>query len=192
MSESPEVVQQVQIDQLVQYCRGLFQALGITQLTGTPIEEVVRQCLRANCVQCGQSLTGDDLLKLCLSGSETPNESVPAIHTRLLQGYCSRSGCDSFYYELRLSEHPDLNWASLIEEANRQKLQPASPATPAIRRPERSWIKDRRTKNILYGLLVVVVLLVVRHFIMGGSFPGFRKAQKFQLDPSSIPTPGPR
>jgi hypothetical protein len=191
MTETPEVVQQVKIDQLLSWCRSLFQSLGITQLTGAPVEEVVAQCLRANCVQCGQSLAGDDLLRLCLPPPDAPAEAGPAMHARLLQGYCSRSGCDSFYYELRFSEHPDINWAGLIQEINQQATAPESPAEAQVPRAQRPKMGSR-SKTVIYGLILVVVLLVLRYFMTGGSLPGFRKAHKFQVDPSSIATPGVR
>jgi hypothetical protein len=191
MSVNQEVSQQVQIDQLVDYCRTLFQTLGITQLTGAPIEEVVRQCMRASCVQCGLQLGGDDLLRLCWAPNEPSAENSAASLARLAQGYCGRNGCDSFYYDVRFAEHPDLNWARLLDEANQQVTGPAPEAGTVPPPVQRRWFKDRRQRNfVIYGIAVVVIMLVVRYWITGESLPGFHKEQKFQLDPSSVAIPG--
>jgi hypothetical protein len=108
--------------------RRLHQALGLALVqSGIPADrawELIEGAVSARCSQCGQTITGNELVQAELSCSTAHANLHPRV-TRLAQGYCAAKGCDSHYCELLMEEASGIDWSSICAAAERLCVNPA-------------------------------------------------------------------
>ena len=104
---------------------------GLTRQGVGPDESsaLLASSLSARCVSCGIELSGEELLQLVAP----VDPSVPSSHKleRLKQGYCARTGCDSYFANLSLLPTAGVDWGKLLAETDTitaaRADQPAAP-----------------------------------------------------------------
>jgi len=98
MTENTPLVRVEHLQTLAPLFCGVGQALAAGGLTKERCCELMRSEVRAECVQCGIHVSGEELFVLSeLPGACKSNAKVQ----RLRLGDCARQGCDSYYYRSR-------------------------------------------------------------------------------------------
>ncbi len=173
----------VDLRNLAALARGLVAALR--NRPGVEPLSVLRAGVHAHCPQCQCRLFGEDVLALAASEAPAP-ETSPKLH-RLAQGYCARQGCESRFYEFTFDPVPGVDWETLLAELDATPGAPAAEASvPAAGAPA----AGRTRLRVAVGLALLVVLLVVRHILTGGTIPWIREPRRFTADPATVPKLG--
>jgi hypothetical protein len=145
-------------------------------LSGARLNEILSQSLRVECVQCGIQVSAEELQQLAVSDS--PSGEVHPKLQRLRLGYCARQGCDSYYYEVHLENHPEVDWESVVRKAGNLLTDSKSAAGR-----EHEHQKPRRLALFAgLGLLVLVAFawLIHAHLLFAA------KPHKYEIDPASM------
>lgn len=165
----------VPADSLVRLYESFARALLEVGLSGARLNETLSRCLRVECVQCRIQISAQELEQLALSDA-----GADVLHPKLQRlrlGYCARQGCESYFYDVHLENHPDLDWEVIARKV--ENLLAASNETARLE-PERR--KPRRL--VLFAGLGLVVLTVVL-WLMHGHLPFATKRHKYEIDPAS-------
>lgn len=179
---------QVDLAGVAAFARGLVAALR--ERPGVDVLAALRSGVHAHCPQCQFRLFGEDVL--ALAASEAPAaETSPKLH-RLAGGYCARQGCDGRFYEFTFDPVPGVDWPSLLAGLDTGAGAEATGAAAAVPGAAvAAGAARRRTRGrVVLGLAVVVVLLMVRHILTGGSIPWIREPRRFTADPATMPKLG--
>jgi len=181
---------QVRVDALPACYQALVEALTLAEFSAAEMQDIFARYVLAECLQCGVQFTGEDLGRIALTSPGDPSEDPR--FTRLRQGYCARGDCDAYYYRLILNEHPKVDWQKLAAGLS----QTAAPPPPALAPPRPAtglgfWLADQRTRRVLAGVAILLLLLLIRHFVTGGSLAFLHKTPKYTVDPASV-TDAPR
>lgn len=186
MTESCKLSRQVHLQELGRFTQTLLQALRLRGLTEEALTDLLTNSVVIQCHQCGFQPTAGGLLDLAAGISSSPKASAEA--TRLSQGYCARSGCDSYYYDVNLREHPDFEWldilvgAQQIDRTDRERERATHLAAQAAKR---SLLK-RLDLRLGTGAAVVTGLLLLWQWYIGGRIPFVREPEPFEIDPASV------
>jgi len=185
MSQSGSQVVQVRIDALPACYQAILEALAVAELPADEITDVFKHYVVAECLQCGTRVTGDELGQLALGNQPQPDENQKL--SRLRTGYCARSGCESYYYRLILTDHPKVDWAELARSLTNVAAAPAT--TPAPQKHSATlatWLQHPQARRVLAGIAILLALLVARHFMTGGRLPFVHKKPVYVVDPASV------
>ena len=164
----------------------LVNALGEAGLSGAAINDVISKHVSANCVLCGIGIKGDDLIAVSLAHG--PEQLADPRLGRLKQGYCCRRSCDSYYYDLSFAPHRDVNWEKIVERLTALETKAPVPREREIVPPSEEQIARRALRfKVAAGAGLVLVLLLLKHVLSGGSLPGLHRAPKYSVDPKSLP-----
>lgn len=187
MSEAVSQARQVDLAGVAAFARGLVAALR--ERPGVDVLAALRSGVHAHCPQCQFRLFGEDVL--ALAASEAPAaETSPKLH-RLAGGYCARQGCDGRFYEFSFDPVPGVDWPSLLAGLDTRAGAEATGAAAVSEATVAAGGQRRRTRGrVVLGLAVVVVLLLVRHILTGGSIPWIREPRRFTADPATMPKLG--
>jgi len=186
MTGSQSRTLQVRVETLPASYDALVNALGEAGLSGAVINEVISKHVSANCVLCGIGIKGDDLIAVSLAHGA--DQLADPRLGRLKQGYCCRRSCDSYYYHLSFAPHPGVNWDKIVERLNAPKTQAQIPVEREIVPPSEEQIARRALRiKIAAAAGLVIVLLLLKHILSGGSLPGLHRAPKYTVDPKSLP-----
>ena len=165
-------------------------ALATALQQGGPVEDkwrpALNQALSAECVLCGITVTGTDLLAVGAPAAESETDD-PRI-ARLRQSYCARNGCHSYFYRLAFTPHPDIDWAKILPQTEIAKTgQPAEVQEERVAR-DAAWraLRWKLGRRVLAGLAVVAALWLLRQWYTGGTIPLVREPEHFTADPASI------
>ena len=165
-------------DSLARFYQSLARVLLDSGLSGARLNEILLHCLRAECVQCHIRVSPEELEQLALS--DAPAEPLHPKLRRLRLGYCAREGCESYFYEVQLDSHRDIDWEAVVRKA--RDLLAASKGA-AGQEPQRR--KPRRLGMLIgIGLLVLTAVAWLVH----GRLPFARKPHKYDIDPASTGT----
>jgi hypothetical protein len=190
MSDGQTINRQVGIEELSSRYQQLSNCLHDTGLVAGRAEELLGQSLQAVCVQCGLVLSGSELYQLVRSSEPNALPLASPKLQRVKQGYCGREGCNSFYYEIRLSPSSEVDWIGILESIALHEpadaQQAARPESVSARSTAASEKKIRKTL-LFAGAALVIILLAVKYLMSSDGLPGFRQEPKFQIDPTSIP-----
>lgn len=154
----------------------------------------VRATVSAECIQCGITVSGDELLALASPPPSTnPNPNPNPKVDRLRLGYCARSSCNSSFYRILLPAIPNLDWDQLLPAAS-LALGPTTQPHPnpdlddatLARRATAQANTRRALHRAAAGAVIVLALLLARHWYRGGSIPLLREPEKFQVDVDPI------
>ncbi len=187
MIESQPTTLRIRVETLPSVYAALVRELSEAGLGGEALHDVTIGHVSANCVLCEIQINGGDLNTVALA-HRADELSDPRL-ARLKQGYCCRRGCDSYYYSLVFVPHPSVHWEKIVEKLSAAGTPIANEET--LEKPDRSG-KDAGRRTLLLkvgaGAGVVLLLLVVRHLMSGGSIPGLHREPKYTVDPKSLPT----
>lgn len=187
MSEAPFKTLQIRVETLPAVYTMLVKALSETGLSGTILNEIISKHVSSACVLCGIEIKGDDLSAMTLARhSEDLSDARLA---RLKQGYCCRRSCQSYYYKLLFAPHPSVNWEKVFEKLIDTKAwDTGEPTQEQADRSRKALARRMLIIKIAAGVGLMLMLLVVRHLMSGGSLPGLKREPKYKVDPASIPT----
>jgi hypothetical protein len=187
MSEAPLKTLQFRVETLPSVYSALVKALGEMELSGVVINELITKQVSAACVLCDIQVEGDDLSAVALAAHA--GKLTEARLARLKQGYCCRRSCDSYYYNLVFAPHPAVNWEEVVKQVAGAKMEIGSAeADPAAALPRMDPARRALVIKVAAGIGLVLVLLLCKHLMSGGSLPGLHRASKYTVDPNSLPT----
>jgi len=177
-------VRQARLEMLEAFCQALDRAFTRAGLAPEKSDEAWRVGVAAECVRCGIRIYGEELHALSRPPAE---EYANAKIGRLRLGDCARSGCDSYYYRLTFYPCPEVNWAEILAAIERDTEESAGQKAgePAHNNGWRLLLHSSATRRVGVALAVVVILLVVRQWYIGGRIPLLREPHKFQVSPES-------
>ncbi len=186
MAETPLLTRQVDLRQVVTFAQNLLAA--VRGAAGkVDMLAILRAGVHAECPQCHLRLFGEDVL--ALAGSEAPQAEVsPKLH-RLAQGFCGRQGCEALFYEFTFEPAPPVDWSVVLAQVDSAVApETGEVATAAAEVANSKAAAKKRTRlRVLAGLAVVVLLLLARHLMTGGTIPFLREPRHFTADPKSVP-----
>jgi hypothetical protein len=172
------------LQKLESFCKSLDGLFARAGLTPEQSEEVWRVGVAAQCVQCGIHVYGEELHAL----SQPPSEKYATAKLgRLRLGDCARQGCNSYYYRLTFYPYGDLDWRALLASLD-GKAEETGKKTAEESMFQHGWkllVRSPAAQRVALGLVLVMLLLVVRQWRIGGRIPLLREPQKFQVAPES-------
>ena len=159
----------------LRYCDEVLTANGQSDAERA---ETITHYTGARCCGCGLIVTGAEL-ETFVTQQGSPSEKL----TRIRQGYCGRSTCNSYFYEVTLQQHPTLDWPKLIASFQAQEAA-ATPEKRRIRiqRPEltaKHWM-------LAGALFLVIGLWIGRNWWISGKLPGMSPRYRFH---TVVPSP---
>lgn len=179
--ETPDPIQ-VQVKELPGLHGELTSAATRTGIGPEEAGAIVSGHLSAQCMQCKLTLAGDELAELAtVEGTSIEGNSKL---TRILQGYCGRNGCDSFYYSVTFAFHQNLDWPRILDERSNPSDKPIPDEvylTRADRLKERLRSVDKR---LWLALAIAAVLVILKSFEWREMVGQFRQ-DEFKADTNS-------
>jgi len=182
MSPDPILVRQQPIQSLGRFSLALAEALNQSTSAPDKFRGAVLTAFSGECIQCGIRVSGEELLTLCEPAEA--DETNPRV-ARLKQGYCARNGCNSYYYRLIFTGHPDIDWTRVLSQTEPQEaehVKQADAECAAVEAAKRA-VRRRMAGRVLVGVAVVALLLLIRQWFVGGTIPLVREPENFQVDP---------
>lgn len=165
----------VRADALVRFYQGLAQVLLESGFSGARLNEILSRCLRVECVQCRINVSAEELELLALSDASA--EPLHPKLQRLRLGYCARQGCESYFYEVHLESHAEVDWEGIVRKAHDLIATSKEPAGQECK-PR----KPRRLRTFVgIGLLILTAFAWLQH----GRLPFAAKPHKYEIDPAS-------
>ena len=188
MSDTSLPSPQIRVEALAAAYHAVLDSLKPLGLPAAEMAEACEQYVTAECLQCGIQITGAQLATLAHAGAA--DQLTDPVLVRLHQGYCARKDCNSYYYRLVFADHPKIDWTGAANTVARAGAAAPAPTTGAelpSGPSNRFWfLQDRRTRRVIIGLAILVVLLVLRHFTTGGRVPFVRYTPQYVVDPASV------
>ncbi|HYT62160.1 MAG TPA: hypothetical protein VEL06_18415 [Haliangiales bacterium] len=183
MNQAAPDILQVRLDSLASLYSRLAAALGEAGFSGNQLNEIFSKHVRAECVQCGIQISGDDIGHIAFAEEKTPLPNSKL--DRLRHGYCVRNGCDSYFYRLHFGDYPGLNWKEIWEKADRHTVAAEAAREKATLQGSNTFHKWLLTR-VCVGVAVVLVLLLFWHIRYYGYVPLLQKPHKYTIDPGSV------
>lgn len=187
MPDSAPLIRQVDLRGIAGFAQALVAVLR--QTPGVETLAALRAGVHAVCPQCQLRLFGEDVL--ALAGSQAPSpETSPKLH-RLAQGFCGRQSCNALFYEFTFDPVPGVDWEQVLAQTEPAGVEAASAAVagPVVAAPA-GETRKRTRQRVTLGVAVIVVLLLVRHVMTGGTIPWLREPRRFTADPATMPRLG--
>lgn len=185
---SDQVTRQEHLQRLYPFCQGLDKALAQAGLPPEKSLEVWRAGVAAECVQCGINVSGKELFAL----SRPPSAELDSAKiSRLRLGDCARKGCTSYYYRLTFRPFQELDWPEILGQAETIEHEPPEqmPGKPALStRGLLIFWSVPAARRVGGALLLVLLVLIVRQWYIGGRIPFLHEPEKFQAAPQSTST----
>ncbi len=192
---TPPASRQVHIPRLREECRRLLATFQ-EALRDDAKAALALAALRIQCEECGTRLTPSDLAALAATAAPSLSDSPRA--ARLNQGYCASAHCQSYYYRIDFPPTEGLDWHKALAAAAHPEPEAPSPdAAPKPKPPILAGLAPIAAR-IGAGLALILALLLVRQWYIGGTIPLLREPRRFEaapMDPSfqaSPKTPPPR
>ena len=188
MPENP-LIRQVDLRHVAAFARSLIASLRAAA-GGADLVKLLQGHVHAHCPQCQLRLFAEDVL--ALAGNEAPDPKVSAKLHRLSQGFCGRQGCEALFYEFSFEAVEGVDWPKVLADLEATGGPQASETAVAEQElaAHRASARRRTWQRVLLGLGLVLLLLVVRHVMTGGTIPFLREARHFTADPASVPKLG--
>jgi hypothetical protein len=175
MGENWTQVSQMTIKEMADFSRNLAQTIS-GQPEPDKLRAAIDQALNAECVQCKIRLSGSELLKFADDTSD--DERVE----RLRLGYCARNGCESHFYRVICSPHPQVNWPGLLDPTYNLHAEEKSSAELAKKKASLKNWRDKAVVRVAIGVAVLVIVFLARQLYLGGSIPFVREPEDFHVD----------
>jgi hypothetical protein len=174
---------------LAQLNRNLARLLVEQGLNSTQASEVFARHVTARCAVCGLSLTGEELGAWAVLDPDA--KPADARLARLRLGYCGRLGCESWCYNLEVTDYPGVDWARVLEQAASAPSPTTRTARPRLRLLL-ALLRRFEAKTYIrlgLGLAMVLALLFIRYRSNGGRIPLLEPKHQYLLNPSSDTRP---
>lgn len=181
MSDGKALIRQEPLQTLPRFTRSLLAAGRRQTPPCADFAAAFQSACSGECVQCGIRITGEELL--IVARTKEPDGLRPRT-ARLILGYCARNGCDSCFYRLRFDPHPGLNWIEVltwIESGNEDEEAEVTAANDEETAGSRAS-RRRLAVRASIGLVIVLMLLLLRQWYIGGRIPFIREPEDFQVD----------
>ncbi|MCC6234533.1 MAG: hypothetical protein IT580_17955 [Verrucomicrobiales bacterium] len=182
-----EVHRDVRLERLRTFHEALVGALGELGVGGVRLGEILSRGVTAGCAQCGFELTGEELA--AAFAADDAHTAANPKHARLLQHYCARNGCSSYFYRFHLKPLTGVEWPGVLARAEARLIAAEELASEREREAQRATALALR-RRLLIGAAVVgglVALWAARRWWQTGALPGTTPPPKYQIDPSSVP-----
>jgi hypothetical protein len=186
MDASNPVTRDLHLQELRSFHAAVVSALAEAGVGGARLGEVLGSAVRADCAQCGISVTGEEIAAAL--AAESAHAAANPRHARLLQNYCARAGCPSYFYRFAFSPVPGIDWGQCLARADelaRGRNQEAAESSRAEEQAQRR-IQQRKVLRIFGVIAALVALWAARQWWTTGSLPGVKAAPKYMIDPSSV------
>jgi hypothetical protein len=182
---SDQVTRQEHLQRLYPFCQALAKALARAGVVPKNSLEAWREAVAAQCVQCGIEVSGQELFAL----SQAPSPELDSAKIgRLRMGDCARKGCTSYYYRLVFRPYQELNWPEILAQVETITQEPAqktrSQSTSSHLELSSLW-RLPVTRRLGAVFVLIVVLLLVRQWSIGGRIPWLHEPEKFLAAPDS-------
>ena len=180
MHEDTLTVRELDIRTLEPFCRALAQILHQAGLGQEQVLAAMRDSIEGECLRCNLRISGEELFAL----SQPPGDLSTAKIGRMRLGDCAREGCDSFFYRLDFHSRGTLNWPRLLAQAEATRHEQTLPSDIGKRSSLQlglTWIPRR----IWLGLALLLLLLLLRQWFLGGPIPLIREPEHFHVTPAS-------
>jgi hypothetical protein len=172
---------------LAELYRTLAKLLAQTGLSAARLNEVLTHHVIVQCSVCGEKLTAEKLEAWAVLDPETapPDPSL----ARLRLGYCAKVGCESWRYNLEVTDCPGVDWSQLLPKIPVKSTSTAKPSA------SRNWFAlmprfDTKTSIRLgVALAVLLALLFIRYRSNGGRIPLLEPKHNYLLSPNPVATP---
>ena len=178
MAQEISLTREEPIQALGEFSSALTETLARAGL-GADKAWAARAAVLAECVQCGMSISGEELFAL---SQPEPQTETNAKVRRLRLGDCARPGCESYHYRLTFQTCAAVDWATLVPQIDRIKgeLQLNQTRASAAIKRKALWAMARR---VAIALALVIVLFLIRQWYFGGRIPLLREPEQFRVDP---------
>ena len=164
------------IGAVLEFSGVLAETLQAMEETGGKISPTVRAAFSAECVMCGSCVTGEELLAVA---DTSESAEVNANIERLRLGQCIRQGCDAARYRLIFQRIPGLNWRTIFERM--EEVTAARKETARTQSKLGGWLSAHW--RIAVGVGLILLVLLIRQWYLGGRIPLIREPEKFRVDP---------
>lgn len=165
----------------------LAEGLQRSGLSDERIAEIAVSGISGECPQCHARITGKDLVEIATVVGEA--DGLTPRLARLRNGYCARNACDARFYELAFQNQPDLDWRPILDRSDRidtrslRQAEAVDPDVVAKSADARSRFHRSMGLRILVPLLLLLTLLLARHWYRGGTIMFLREPEEFRVDP---------
>ncbi len=179
------------LERLRAFQESLVAALGERGYGGARLAEVLDRHVVARCAQCGIGVTGGEIAAAL--AAENAHAAANPRHARLLQRYCARNGCPSYFYRLEFLPVPDLDWAACLARAGEIETGHVAGRSSETAAERARLVREQRRRWLRVGGLVAVLpaLWALRRWWITGSLPGLPEKPKYRIDPRSTPAERP-
>jgi hypothetical protein len=191
MTQPPCSVREERNEELVNFSSDLAEACRRCDPANGNATEWVRAALSGECLKCSIRVTGEELLAISTS-AEDPKASAKVKRMRL--GYCARDGCRPLNYRLEFRDLPGLDWqvfVAQLEAVKEHRIQLAA-AEAAARQAAKHRINWHALRRFGIALVIILLLLIIRQWYLGGRIPILREPEKFRVTPSLAEHENPR
>jgi hypothetical protein len=189
MAANGPVTREERLPKLEGLCQALEARFALAGLAPEQSLEIWRQGVAAECVRCGIHIYGEELYAL----SQPPSEKYASAKLgRLRLGDCARQGCNSYTYRLTFYPCAALDWQALLASLASQEAEAGKQngGESVARQGWRLLAQSPSVRRAALGLVLIVLLLAVRQWYIGGRIPLLREPEKFQAAPESLPLAG--
>jgi hypothetical protein len=186
MAANGPVTREERLPKLGGLCQALEARFALAGLAPEQSQEIWRQGVAAECVRCGIHVYGEELYAL----SQPPSEKYASAKLgRLRLGDCARQGCNSYTYRLTFYPCAALDWQALLASLASQEAEAGKQngGESLARQGWRLLAQSPSVRRAALGLVLIVLLLAVRQWYIGGRIPLLREPEKFQAAPESDP-----
>ena len=179
---------QLHIPQLREESRRLFAALN-RSLADESKANAALAAVRVQCEQCGTRLNPAELTALATSAAPALANS-PRL-ARLHQGYCARNDCKSYYYRIEFPPTEGIDWNSALAASPDPEPEPIPSEAAAAPKPRLIPLTGPLAAKLGATLALILTLILLRQWYVGGTIPLLRQPESFQVDPRSLPAAPP-
>lgn len=175
-------VREEKIEALADFTADLADACRRCDPTSTKITEAVGAALSAECPKCGIRVSGAELLAVSTAAEDA---SIHPKIKRMRLGYCARDGCEALMYRLHFGQVPELDWRTVLgqmESARNHRCELAA-AEAAAKRVAIRRDKQRTIVRFAIALGILLLVLILRQWYVGGRIPLLREPEKFRVAP---------
>lgn len=187
----PVVTRELHLEKLRAFHESMVAAMAECGCGGVRLGEVMAQNVHAECMQCGISLTGGEISSALTA--ESAHAAANPRHARLLQRYCARSGCPSYFYRFTFSPAPELDWEKCLARASEIEAG-VNLSVVARHASSQAAVRRLRLRRFYKGAGIVGTLIglwFLRHWWTTGTLPGVAPAPKYQIDLRTVPPERP-
>jgi len=176
-------VREEKLEALADFVADLAEACRRCDSTDLKVFDKVSEALSAECPRCGIRVSGAELLAISTSAED------PSVHPkvkRMRLGYCARDGCESLMYRLQFGHVPNLDWNAVLSqmEAAKNHRVTLAAAEAAAKRADKRKFAWRPLVRVAIALGIMLFLLIIRQWYVGGRIPILREPENFRVDPA--------